>query len=84
MMLCEVISPIGGTRSPKDVKLPLAHTIADPIKMHVNGFGLLLLDCVIGDATGGAVVHLEWHGWLHVPQFLQSCSDGANCLCIEE
>jgi len=84
MVLCEIIGAIGGTWPPKNVKLALTHAIADPIKAHVDGFGLLLLDCVIGDATGSAVVHLEWCGWLHMPQFLQSCSDGVNCLRIEK
>jgi len=84
MMLCEIIGAIGGTWPPKNVKLSLTHAIADPIKAHVNGFGSLLLDHVIGDATGGAVVRLEWHGRLYMPQFLQSCSDGADGLRIEE
>jgi hypothetical protein len=38
----------------------LADAIADPIKAHVNGFGVALLDSVVDDAFGAGVVSLDW------------------------
>jgi hypothetical protein len=40
------------------MKLFLADTIAYPVKMHVDGFGAFLLDNVVSNASGGAVVTL--------------------------
>jgi len=58
MVFGEVISMVGAARAPKNVELALADPGVDPIKMHVNGFGLLLFHGVIGNAAGGAVVSL--------------------------
>ena len=58
MVLGEVIGPISDARSPKNVELALAHPVAYPIKPHVDGFGALLFNGVIGNAAGCAVVGL--------------------------
>jgi len=58
MVLCEVSGPIADTGLPKNVELALSHLVAYPIKMHVDGFGALLLNGVVGNATGHAVVGL--------------------------
>jgi len=58
MVLGEVVGPILDARSPKDVELALAHLVAYPIKPHVDGFGALLFNGVIGNAAGCAVVGL--------------------------
>jgi len=58
MVLCEVIGPIADTRLPKNVELALSHLVEYPIKAHVNGFGALLFNGVIGNAAGCAVVSL--------------------------
>ena len=58
MVFGEVIGMIGAAGTPKNVELALADPVADPIKMHVDGFGPLLFHGVIGNAAGGAVVGL--------------------------
>jgi hypothetical protein len=39
MMLREIISFVHVAAFPKNVKLALAHTVSDPEKVHVDGFG---------------------------------------------
>jgi hypothetical protein len=51
---------------PTNYKLALADTVANPVKAHVNGLGSFLLDSVVGDAGGSAVVSLDWGGGLGV------------------
>ncbi len=58
MVLCEVIGWIAVFGTPKNVKLTLAYMVADPIKVHLNGFGTFMFDGVIGNATGHAIVSL--------------------------
>jgi len=45
-------------RVPENVELALACVVTNPIKMHVDGLGEFLLDCVIDDATCSAVISL--------------------------
>ena len=80
----EVICPIQTALAPKNVKLSLPHMVVNPIEMHVNGFGAFLFDGIIGDARGCAVVSLDGGRWLRMPQFFESCLDGAGLLAIVE
>ena len=58
MVFGKIIGAIGVTRVPEDVELTLTGAIMNPIKLHVNGLGVLLLDGVIDDAACSAVVCL--------------------------
>ena len=58
MMFREVISLVENAFFPIDEELFLADAVAGPIKSHVDGFGAFLLNGVIGDAGGCAVVRL--------------------------
>jgi hypothetical protein len=49
MVFHEVVSEVGGATLPVDDELALAYAVADPVEAHVNGFGALLVDGVIGD-----------------------------------
>ena len=69
VMLGEVVGMVVGTSFPVYKKLPLTHTVADPIKSHVDGFGAALLDGAVDDACGSHVVRLERSGWLWVAHF---------------
>jgi len=84
MVFGKIIGMVGTARSPKNVKLALLDMILDPIKMHVDGFGLLLFHGVIGNAAGGTVVSLKWCGWLWVAKFIQGNAHGINSLCIQK
>jgi len=50
MVFGEIICMIGVARAPENVELALACVVMNPIKMHVNGLGAFMLDCVIDDA----------------------------------
>jgi len=84
MVFGEIICTVGRAQLPENVKLALPDMILDPIELHVNGLGLLLFYGVIGNAASGAVVCLEWCGWLWVAKFIQGNVHGANGLCIQK
>jgi len=56
MVFGEITGAIGFARAPENVELALVCAVTNPIKMHVNGLGAFLLDCVIDDATCSAVI----------------------------
>ena len=53
VILGEVVSLIGRSRSPNDLELSLGDTILDPKESHIHGLGAVLLDCVSGN--GGVI-----------------------------
>jgi hypothetical protein len=65
VMLGKVVSQIVGATAPMDKEFLLLDAIADPIKAHVNGFGMPLLDCVINDtgSTQALSVSMGVGGW---------------------
>jgi len=69
VVLSEVIGFVGGTQMPEDVILALANAILNPVEMHVNGLGVLLLDVVIGNTSGSGVVCLNRGGGLGMAKF---------------
>jgi hypothetical protein len=71
MMLPVVISAVGFSSSPEDVKLALSGTVTDPIVVpHVHGFGPVLLDAIVGDAADGAIVRDHWGGRLGTAELI--------------
>jgi len=58
MVLGEIIGVICVARALENVELALVCAVMNPIKMHVNGLGVFLLDCVIDDAICSAVISL--------------------------
>ena len=42
---------------PRNLKLPLPHPVANPMKAHVDGLGVLRFDVVVGEAHSEGVVH---------------------------
>ena len=52
-MLCVIVGKIGYACLPEDKELDAAVKVADPVEMHVNGFGELLFDGVICKSNGG-------------------------------
>ena len=65
-MFGEAVSFVGTALTPKYVELFLMHTIADPIKAHINGLGSFLFDGVIGDTSSYTIVSLNgrWRLWV--------------------
>jgi len=84
VVLGEIVSFVRGTQSPEDVILALTNMVANPIEMHVNGFGPFLFDVVIGNSSGCGVVSLYWCGGLGVAQFLEGNVQRTSMLGIEE
>jgi len=82
-MLCEVISKVRTTPSPKDGILILCDPIFEPIESHVDGFRASLFDSAVNDSFGNAVVSLEGSGWLGVAQFCESEANGAAFLSCD-
>jgi hypothetical protein len=71
MMLGKVVGFIENTLPPADQKLTLVDAIADLTETHVDRFGSFLFCIVVGNASGSAVVCLQWGGWLRMAEFFK-------------
>jgi hypothetical protein len=77
-MFSEIISQIGVTWRPPNVKLLLFYSVFDPVEPHIHSFGSFLLDGVVDNATRGGVVSGEVSGVLVVTHLRKCCAcDGA-------
>ena len=83
-MFGKIISPVQNSSFPVDVELALADTVANPVEVHIDGFGSFLFDRVIGDAKGGTVVSYNWSGRLGIAKFLKARTDWARFFAIVE
>jgi hypothetical protein len=84
MVFGEVVGLVQDAFAPIDVELLLAHAVADPVEAHVDGFGSLLLDSVIGDARRSAIIGLQGRWRLGMPEFFKGDPDGAGFFAIVE
>jgi len=66
MMFCEAIPFVVFAGFLINSELPLSNAVADPIKAHVNGFGLFLFCSVIDDSLCTSVGCLDGCCWLGV------------------
>ena len=82
-MLGEVVSEVVAAFAPMDDVLVLGDAVFDPIKTHVHGFGLALLDGVIDDTQCARIVSLYWRGSLRVSEFKQ-CDAERRCIFCEK
>lgn len=76
VMLGAVVCPVGGSSGPVESKLALDHTATEPMVSHVHCLELLWNDGVVGEASGGGVVSLNWSAWLGSIYFHESVSEG--------
>ena len=77
--LREEISEVVGALAPCDGELTLTDAVADPMKTHVDGFGAVEFDAIIGHADGAGVVAEDVRGGLWVAESDGDCSEpGAN------
>ena len=58
VVFCAIIGHIVGTRIPKEPELALSFAEADPVVLHVHGFGLLLDYGVIFNTNCSGVITL--------------------------
>ena len=79
-----VVSEIVEPWLPVNIEHTLADSVTQPVESHVHGFGLLLLDGVVGNAHCGGIVCLDGGGSLGLVHFLEGGADGDCFLAIEE
>ena len=82
MVFGVVVSFVDAARAPVDDELALFDSVADPVETHVNGAGALLLDVLIGNATGGRVIGEDGSGILWVPHFDEDGSENEAFLGV--
>ena len=59
MVFCAIIGKIVGTRSPKEPELTRSFAAAEPVVLHVHGFGFALDDSVLSNLNCGGVITLD-------------------------
>ena len=79
-----VVTVIGRSWRPEDVKLLLVHSVLDPIEAHVDGFGSGLFTGGVGDGHGSGIVDLDRGGGLDVAHFGESGAQWDSFLAIVE
>ena len=72
VVLGEVIGEVLRPRSPRDRIFATCHSVADPVVAHVDGFGTLEMDRVVGEANGSRVVGDYGGGGLRVAEVCKS------------
>ena len=70
-MFGEIVGEIVDTLAPVDMKFTLVNVIANPIEMHVHGFGMTLTDGIIDNARGALIISLNGSGRLRIPEFVE-------------
>jgi hypothetical protein len=66
MVFCGVVSKVGFTWSPSDIKLFLVHSVPDPIEPHIHCFGFLLFHGVVDNALCSRIIGIDWRCLLWV------------------
>ena len=84
IMLGELFAKVGPIGSPVHEELILVFPILDPIEVHVDSFGALLFNGVVGKSFGGGVVDTDRSWWLGIPQFGQGCTNGDRLFPIDK
>ena len=59
MEFADIVSIVTVFWAPVDEELVLANPVLDPVEAHVDGFGGLVLDAVVGEANGSGVFNLD-------------------------
>ena len=83
-MLGEVIGKVFITLLPVQAELILLDAPANPVEVHVKGFGALLAHVAGEDAIGGCSVGFDCYGRLRVVHFDEGCADENSLLAVEE
>ena len=68
-MLGEAVRQLVSSGGPLDLELSLVDTIADPPEAHIQSFGTLGFDGIVGDSGSGGIVALD-NGGAETSQFL--------------
>jgi len=68
MVFCKVIRLVDLARRPVYVELLLSDAVTNPVKSHINSFGVFLLDGVVGKSITCTVVNFDGCWWLRMVQ----------------
>jgi membrane protein YqaA with SNARE-associated domain len=61
-VLGKAVSFVEAAIFPAHKELALAQAVPNPTEAHVNSFGALLFETLVGNTSGSAVVSLDWVG----------------------
>ena len=84
VVLVEVFTEVSASEFLINEKLALLGAFLDPIEVHVNGFGYILLDRTVGKAFSSVVVDADWCRWLWVTEFCEGSADRHGLFTIME
>jgi hypothetical protein len=65
-----------------DDKVALCHSIPDPVKSHVNGFGAALFDGAISNACGTGIIGLNGGRRLRVAEIMEGSTERSSLFAI--
>ena len=83
-MLCEVVGSICDAAAPVNDELALRNAVTNPVEAHIHRFGSLLLDGVVGNAGGSAIVGDDGGGRLGMAKFFERDALGYGFLAVVE
>jgi hypothetical protein len=84
VMFGKIIRQIKLARPPINMKLPLAHTVPNTIKTHINGARALLAQIGVGNPAYRRIIRLDWGSGLGILHLLQNSSQYHCCFSIVE
>ena len=82
-MFGEVVTHVESFWFPMNVDLLECLVILEPVVSHIDGLGLVLLNCRLGEGCY-FIVSLDGSWWLRVTKISEKVSDGNNFLGVVE
>ena len=79
-----VVGQIVVARPPVVAELSLAVPAAEPVEIHIDGFGGLGDDFVVDESVGRGVVSLDGCSWLWMAELFEGFAYGDGHLCIQK
>ena len=70
VMLGVIVTHVFEAGMPMDIKLLAGNLISNPEIAHLHGTRALAFHSVVGNASCGGVVAVNWSGWLGVAEFM--------------
>jgi hypothetical protein len=83
-MLGKVVGEIVFTSTPMNNELALLDSVADPVKVHVYGFGSTLFDCFVGDASIACIVGVDGYYSLWMAHLFEYNAEGDTVASVLE
>ena len=84
MVLCDVICQADLSWGPEYDELALSSAVSYPMEPHIDCFGVLVFDVIVGKTNSCLVVDLDRSSGLRVTEFFESRLHGAGLFCGEK